>query len=134
MAIFWNRFKFFNGLSILMVFAGHSANVGHAMKVAVVGSGNFGTVMARNIARNGAIPGSLFSEEVKMWVHDEVVGGKSLTDIINTEHKNVKYLPGFKLPPSVRAGRNVVDVCSDADVLFFVVPHQFLPGLHCVYS
>ena len=28
-----------------------------------------------------------------MWVFQESVDGKNLTDIINTEHENVKYLP-----------------------------------------
>lgn len=36
-----------------------------------------------------------------MWVLEEEVGGRRLTDIINTEHENVKYLPGHKLPPNV---------------------------------
>lgn len=27
-----------------------------------------------------------------MWVHDEVINGRKLTDIINTEHENVKYV------------------------------------------
>lgn len=36
-----------------------------------------------------------------MWVLEEEVGGRRLTDIINTEHENVKYLPGYKLPPNV---------------------------------
>ena len=34
-----------------------------------------------------------FDDEVKMWVYQEQVDGKNLTDIINTEHENVKYLP-----------------------------------------
>lgn len=33
-----------------------------------------------------------------MYVYEEVVGGRKLTEIINTEHVNVKYLPGVKLP------------------------------------
>ena len=34
-----------------------------------------------------------FDDEVTMWVFQESVDGKNLTDIINTEHENVKYLP-----------------------------------------
>ena len=34
-----------------------------------------------------------FEDEVTMWVFQENVDGKNLTDIINTEHENVKYLP-----------------------------------------
>lgn len=32
---------------------------------------------------------------------EEDVGGRKLTEIINTQHENVKYLPGHKLPPNV---------------------------------
>lgn len=36
-----------------------------------------------------------------MWVFEEDIGGKKLTEIINTQHENVKYLPGHKLPSNV---------------------------------
>jgi hypothetical protein len=39
-----------------------------------------------------------------MWVFEEEVGGRKLTEIINTDHENVKYLPGHKLPVNVVAG------------------------------
>lgn len=34
-----------------------------------------------------------FNNEVKMWVFEEQVDGRNLTDIINTQHENVKYVP-----------------------------------------
>ena len=34
-----------------------------------------------------------YDDEVNMWVFEEQVDGRNLTDIINTEHENVKYLP-----------------------------------------
>lgn len=42
-----------------------------------------------------------FSSTVKMWVFEEMVDGRKLTDIINNDHENVKYLPGHKLPDNV---------------------------------
>lgn len=36
-----------------------------------------------------------------MWVYEEMIDGKKLTEIINETHENVKYLPGHKLPPNV---------------------------------
>ena len=36
----------------------------------------------------------LFDPEVRMWVYEEMVEGQKLTEIINTKHVNVKYLPG----------------------------------------
>lgn len=38
---------------------------------------------------------------VNMWVYEEMVSGRKLTEIINTEHTNVKYLPGHTLPRNV---------------------------------
>lgn len=42
-----------------------------------------------------------FDTTVNMWVFEEMVDGRKLTEIINTDHENVKYLPGHKLPPNV---------------------------------
>lgn len=36
-----------------------------------------------------------------MYVYEEIINGKKLTEIINETHENVKYLPGHKLPPNV---------------------------------
>lgn len=36
-----------------------------------------------------------------MYVYEEMIDGKKLTEIINETHENVKYLPGQKLPPNV---------------------------------
>lgn len=38
------------------------------------------------------------AENVHMWVHEEVVNGRNLTEVINSDHVNEKYLPGIKLP------------------------------------
>jgi len=64
-----------------------------------------------------------------MYVFEEMVDGKKLTEIINTTHENVKYLPGHKLPENVLAVPDVVEAAKDADILIFVVPHQFIRGL-----
>lgn len=36
-----------------------------------------------------------------MFVYEEMIDGKKLTEIINTTHENIKYLPGHQLPPNV---------------------------------
>ena len=36
-----------------------------------------------------------------MYVYEEMVNGRKLTEIINTEHENVKYLPGRRLPENI---------------------------------
>ncbi|XP_025769436.1 glycerol-3-phosphate dehydrogenase 1-like protein [Puma concolor] len=67
-----------------------------------------------------------FASTVKMWVFEETVNGRKLTDIINNDHENVKYLPGHKLPENVIAVPNLSEAVQDADLLVFVIPHQFI--------
>jgi glycerol-3-phosphate dehydrogenase (NAD+) len=52
------------------------------------------------------------------------IDGRKLTEIINTEHENVKYLPGIKLPDNVLAVDSPVGAAEGADLLIFVLPHQ----------
>ncbi|XP_040020217.2 glycerol-3-phosphate dehydrogenase 1-like protein [Gasterosteus aculeatus] len=97
------------------------------LKVCIVGSGNWGSAIARIIGHNAA---SLrFATTVKMWVFDESVGDRKLSDIINTQHENVKYLPGYKLPDNVVAVPELRNAAKGADLLVFVVPHQFIRSL-----
>ncbi|XP_072469839.1 glycerol-3-phosphate dehydrogenase 1-like protein isoform X3 [Notamacropus eugenii] len=43
----------------------------------------------------------IFDKEVNLWVFEEEIDGRNLSDIINEEHENIKYLPGYKLTPNV---------------------------------
>ncbi|ORZ37076.1 NAD-dependent glycerol-3-phosphate dehydrogenase N-terminus-domain-containing protein [Catenaria anguillulae PL171] len=94
-------------------------------KVAIIGSGNWGSTASKIIGRN-VHNFDEFDKEVKMWVFEEMINGQKLTDIINTKHENVKYLPNIKLPPNVKACPDLVETCRDATVLVFVLPHQFI--------
>lgn len=42
-----------------------------------------------------------FFERVNMYVYEEIIEGRKLTEIINEDHENVKYLPGHKLGSNV---------------------------------
>eukprot|EP01023_Acetabularia_acetabulum_P007608 TRINITY_DN1332_c0_g2_i1.p1 TRINITY_DN1332_c0_g2~~TRINITY_DN1332_c0_g2_i1.p1 ORF type:complete len:388 (-),score=77.18 TRINITY_DN1332_c0_g2_i1:450-1454(-) len=65
-----------------------------------------------------------------MYVYDEEIEGQgSLVHIINTQHQNVKYLPGVQLPDNIVAVPNLVEAVKDADMLIFCAPHQFLYGM-----
>ncbi len=59
-----------------------------------------------------------------MWVFEETIGEKKLTEWINEKHENVKYLPGFKIPENVKAVPDLLEAIKDATILVFVVPHQ----------
>lgn len=59
-----------------------------------------GSAIAKIVGGNAAQL-ARFDPRVTMWVFEEDIGGRKLTEIINTQHENVKYLPGHKLPPNV---------------------------------
>uniref|UniRef100_A0A668U8H8 Glycerol-3-phosphate dehydrogenase [NAD(+)] n=1 Tax=Oreochromis aureus TaxID=47969 RepID=A0A668U8H8_OREAU len=87
-----------------------------------------GSAIAR-IVGNNARTLQHIATTVKMWVFEENINGRKLSDIINTEHENVKYLPGYKLPENVVAVPKLSDAAMGADLLVFVVPHQFIRKL-----
>jgi len=95
-------------------------------KVCIVGSGNWGSAIARLVGFNAERLPDRFQKNVNMWVFEEEVNGRKLTEIINTEHENVKYLPGRILPSNVIAVPDIVEAAADADFLIFVLPHQFI--------
>lgn len=98
-------------------------------KVCVVGSGNWGSAIAKIVGNNVLAQTDQFDTEVRMWVFEEMVEGRKLTEIINNDHVNVKYLPGIQLPKSVVAIPDVKDAAENADILIFVLPHQFVRGV-----
>lgn len=93
-------------------------------KICIVGSGNWGSAISRLVGVNAAENPNKFVKDVNMWVFEEMIDGQKLTEIINTKHENVKYLPGRQLPENVIAVPNIVDAAADADLIIFVIPHQ----------
>ncbi|XP_036599988.1 glycerol-3-phosphate dehydrogenase [NAD(+)], cytoplasmic-like [Trichosurus vulpecula] len=84
-----------------------------------------GSAIAKIIGSN-VMNSRTFDEEVKLWVFEETVDGRNLSDIINEEHENTKYLPGYKLTPNVVAVPDLVKAVSNADILVFITPHEFI--------
>ncbi|KAL9247935.1 hypothetical protein vseg_021310 [Gypsophila vaccaria] len=98
-------------------------------KVAVIGSGNWGSVAAKLIATN-TIKHNIFHDEVRMWVYDETLSnGEKLSNVINQTNENVKYLPGVQLGKNVIADPDLFHTVRDANMLVFVTPHQFVEGV-----
>ena len=62
------------------------------------------------------VPG--FNHVVKMWVFQELVEGRKLTEIINETHENVKYLKGFTIPENV-VGSWMSSVIQCFNIAFF---------------
>jgi len=97
-------------------------------RICIIGSGNWGSTISMIVGENAA--GYEECEScVNMWVYEEQVDGRKLTDIINTDHENIKYLPGHKIPTNVVAVSDLRKAAEGATLLIFVLPHQFLPPL-----
>lgn len=101
----------------------------HPFKIAVIGSGNWGTTIAKVLAENALLRPHLFKHQVDMWVFEEKIDGRNLTEIINEKHENVKYLPGVTLPENLVAQPDLLKAAAGADLLVFNLPHQFLPKI-----
>jgi glycerol-3-phosphate dehydrogenase (NAD+) len=101
-------------------------------RVCIIGSGNWGSAIAKIIGTNcRRLP--FCERRVNMWVYEELVleDGieQNLSEVINTKHENVKYLPGVQLPDNVVAITDLERACQGASLLIFVLPHQFLSKL-----
>ena len=86
-------------------------------RVCLVGSGNFGSAMARIMGKNTARLSDKFESTINMYVYEEMIDGKKITEIINETHENVKYLPGCLLPENVVAVPDLAKAVEGATIL-----------------
>lgn len=91
------------------------------INVCIIGSGNWATTIARNVANNVS-HSQLVEPKVNMYVYQEIIEGKKLTEIINTTHINVKYMPDFLLPENIVSVSFILCILS----LFFMHSDQRL--------
>lgn len=78
-------------------------------KIAVLGGGSFGTVIANIIAENG--------HHVRFWMRSAEVAAE-----INSSHENAAYLPGYRLHERVLATHEMDSAVGGAEVIFVAVP------------
>lgn len=60
-----------------------------------------GSAIAKIVGANAMKYNNIFETRVTMYVYEEIINNEKLTNIINTIHENVKYLPGHKIPENV---------------------------------
>ncbi len=80
-------------------------------KVAVLGGGSFGTVIANIVAENGY--------SVSLWLRDP-----ARAEQLNQTHENSRYLPDYKLSQNLIASSCIENVLKDADLVFVSIPSQ----------
>merc|ERR1712224_821274 len=72
-----------------------------------------------------------FNDDLTVWMFEEEVVHKGtkrkLSELFNETKENVKYLPGVTLTNNVKAQPDLKKAVADADILIWVLPHQFVP-------
>jgi glycerol-3-phosphate dehydrogenase (NAD(P)+) len=85
------------------------------MRVAVLGAGSWGTTVAALTSRNAP---------TILWARR-----RELAEEIDRAHTNERYLPGFPLPPALRATADLEEAVGGADLLVLGVPSQGLRAM-----
>jgi glycerol-3-phosphate dehydrogenase (NAD(P)+) len=78
-------------------------------KVAVLGSGSWGTALAKSLADSG--------HEVRLWARRA-----EQSEAIERERENAAYLPGAKLPATLRATHDLESALAGVDMVLSAVP------------
>lgn len=78
-------------------------------RVAILGGGSFGTVVANIIARNGY--------EATLWMRDI-----ERAEELNATRENITYLPGYMLDEKVVAMEDAQEATRNAQMVFVAVP------------
>jgi glycerol-3-phosphate dehydrogenase (NAD(P)+) len=81
-------------------------------RIAIVGSGSWGTALALSLARRG-------DHAIALWSHSPAVG-----EAIRTRRENVIYLPGFVIPSQVEPAEELASAVRAAQIIISAVPSQ----------
>jgi len=81
------------------------------MRIAVLGGGSFGTVIANIAAENGC--------QVRLWMRNE-----DTVKTIQSTRSNEKYLPGLMLHENLHATTNLSEAILNAEIVFFAIPSK----------
>lgn len=88
-------------------------------KVAIVGGGGWGTALS--VLLGEAVQQGTKNLDVHLWVKEA-----DLVEKINRDRVNVQYLPGARIPTTVKVSAAIEDVVTDAELLIVAVPSQYL--------
>ncbi|MDR0690375.1 MAG: NAD(P)-binding domain-containing protein, partial [Spirochaetaceae bacterium] len=82
-------------------------------KIAIIGSGAWGTAMAKVLAEK--------EKEVVLWCLEETTAAE-----INGQRRNTRFLPGVELPPNLRGVTDIIQAADGAEFLILASPSLYL--------
>lgn len=82
-------------------------------RVAVMGSGAWGTAIAISIARRGG-------HEIHLWSFE-----KDVAEIMCSQRENTVFLPGFRLDDSIAVTPDPAEALQGAEIVVSVTPSEF---------
>jgi glycerol-3-phosphate dehydrogenase (NAD(P)+) len=88
-------------------------------RIAIIGSGAWGTALALSLARRG-------DHSIALWSHNAAVA-----DAITQHRENRTYLPGHAIPASVQPTADLAHALTAADIILGVMPSAHV---HAIYS
>jgi glycerol-3-phosphate dehydrogenase (NAD(P)+) len=83
-------------------------------RIAVIGSGSWGTALAIVLARRG-------DHRITLWAHTEATV-RSIED----QRQNTRYLPEIAIPRSISATSHLQEAVSNAEIVVLAVPSEYL--------
>ena len=82
-------------------------------RIAVMGSGAWGTAIAISLARRGG-------HEIHLWSFE-----KDVAEVMRTQRENTAFLPGFRLDASIAVTPDPAEALREAEIVVSVTPSEF---------
>jgi len=91
-------------------------------RIAVIGTGSWGTALALVLAKRGG-------HSIAIWSHTQVVA-----EAIRQGHENSIYLPGLFIPNGVTVTTDLQEAVDQAEILILAVPSEHLRSICCAMA
>lgn len=83
-------------------------------RIAVMGSGAWGTALAISLARRGG-------HQIALWSY-----AKDVAQAMRERRENTQFLPGFRIPEAVGVFESAAETLEGAEIVVSVTPSQFV--------